>query len=187
MSLRSVVVVHRSPMVAEGIAAALGRYPWIAPVAAAVEVAEGERRGERADAVALDQYMTGAEGAAARLRRKGVRVVFIGNGDADDDGVRVPPDASIATLASALVPEAAAVRPPVSRLSPREREVLSLVARGLAGKQVARHLGISPKTVELHKSRIFAKLRVPNQTAAVRVALSDGIDLSLNGGSRGAG
>jgi DNA-binding CsgD family transcriptional regulator len=32
---------------------------------------------------------------------------------------------------------------------------------------VARHLGISPKTVEVHKTRIFAKLGVPNQAAAV--------------------
>jgi DNA-binding CsgD family transcriptional regulator len=45
-------------------------------------------------------------------------------------------------------------------------EILSLIARGLSGKQVARHLGISRKTIEHHKTRIFAKLGVPNQTAA---------------------
>jgi DNA-binding NarL/FixJ family response regulator len=46
------------------------------------------------------------------------------------------------------------------------------VSRGLAGKQVARHLGISPKTVERHKTRIFAKLGVANQAAAVRAAFA---------------
>jgi protein AroM len=59
-------------------------------------------------------------------------------------------------------------------LTPRERDVLSLVARGFAGKQVARHLGISPKTVEQHKTRIFSKLGVPNQAAAVSVAMGAG-------------
>ena len=48
----------------------------------------------------------------------------------------------------------------------REQEILRLVARGRSGKQVARQLGISPKTVERHKTRIFAKLGVPNQAAA---------------------
>jgi DNA-binding CsgD family transcriptional regulator len=64
-----------------------------------------------------------------------------------------------------------APRPIQSRLTPRERQVLSLVARGLAAKQVARQLSISPKTVERHKTRIFAKLNVPNQAAAVGAAM----------------
>jgi DNA-binding CsgD family transcriptional regulator len=46
------------------------------------------------------------------------------------------------------------------------------------GKQVARHLGISPKTVEQHKTRIFAKLGVPNQAAAVRMVVAAGLDRS---------
>jgi DNA-binding NarL/FixJ family response regulator len=45
--------------------------------------------------------------------------------------------------------------------------VLVLVAKGLAAKQVARQLGISHKTVERHKTRIFSKLGVPNAVAAV--------------------
>ena len=40
-------------------------------------------------------------------------------------------------------------------------------AKGMAGKQIARALGISPKTVEQHKTRMFRKLDVPNQAAAV--------------------
>ena len=53
---------------------------------------------------------------------------------------------------------------------PRERQILSLVTDGLAGKQVARVLGISPKTVERHKTRIYSKLGVPNQAAAAGLA-----------------
>jgi DNA-binding CsgD family transcriptional regulator len=58
------------------------------------------------------------------------------------------------------------------RLTAREEQILRLVSRGLAGKQVARQLGISPKTVERHKTRIFAKLGVANQAAAVNVAFA---------------
>jgi DNA-binding NarL/FixJ family response regulator len=63
-------------------------------------------------------------------------------------------------------------------LTERQREILALVAQGLAGKQVARHLGISPKTVERHKTRIFARLGVPNQTAAVSLALTGELERS---------
>jgi DNA-binding CsgD family transcriptional regulator len=49
---------------------------------------------------------------------------------------------------------------------------MRLVSRGLVGKQIARQLGISPKTVERHKTRIFAKLGVANQAAAVNVAFA---------------
>jgi DNA-binding CsgD family transcriptional regulator len=43
----------------------------------------------------------------------------------------------------------------------------------MAAKQVARHLGISPKTVERHKGHIFAKLGVSNQAAAVHVGMAE--------------
>jgi DNA-binding NarL/FixJ family response regulator len=173
LNVRSVVVVHRLAMVAEGIAAALSEFAGIASVGMATSVEEGERLGRRADAVAMDLYVAGAEAAAGRLRQAGVRVVIIGEPSQDDEGVRVSPGAPLGALALALVPQALSA--PVGRLTDRERDVLALVAQGLAGKQVARQLGISPKTVELHKTRIFTKLGVPNQTAAVRVALNRGI------------
>jgi two-component system, NarL family, nitrate/nitrite response regulator NarL len=43
-------------------------------------------------------------------------------------------------------------------LSPREREVASLVARGLSNKEVARQLGLSNGTVKIHLHRVFQKL-----------------------------
>ena len=60
---------------------------------------------------------------------------------------------------------------PATDLSEQQRRVLELVSRGMTAREVARGLGISPKTVEQHKGRIFRKLGVPNQAAAVRVAL----------------
>jgi len=58
-----------------------------------------------------------------------------------------------------------------AELTGRERDVLGAVADGLSTKAVAHHLGISVKTVESHKTRIFAKLGVRSQAEAVAVAL----------------
>lgn len=173
---RAVVVVHRSTMMAEGIAAALSRYREIVPIGVATTAIEGEQLGQRADAVAFDQYLQGAELSTARLRRKGVRVVLLGDSDPEqqDDEMRVSTRSTMAALAAALVPGLTSMhRPGLDRLTAREKQILSLVGRGLAGKQVARHLGISPKTVEHHKTRIYAKLGVSNQAAAVGHILTE--------------
>jgi len=65
--------------------------------------------------------------------------------------------------------------PAAEALSAREVEVLSLVARGAANKEVARTLFISETTVKTHLSHIFTKLGVDDRTAAVTVALNRGI------------
>jgi DNA-binding NarL/FixJ family response regulator len=167
---RCVGVAHRGQMFAEGIAAALDQYPQIAVVGTALSAQGAEALGPRTDALAIDCELPGAPTAIRRLRALGLRIVAIGDCDEDEFGVSVPTRCSIATLAGALVPGIQAQRT-FGNLTDREREVLALVARGLAGKQVARQLGISPKTVEQHKSRIFSKLGVSNQTAAVSLAL----------------
>ena len=172
MRTREVLVAHRAAMVAEGIAAALARYPQIIPIGVTTSSQEAERRGEHADVVVIDQYLAGAALAGRRLRSKGVRVVVIGGGDGEEEEVRVSSYCSIATLAEAIAPGIPLGYSGNLLLTEREREVLALVGRGLAGKQVARHLGISPKTVEHHKTRIFSKLGVSNQAAAVGHAMA---------------
>jgi DNA-binding CsgD family transcriptional regulator len=56
---------------------------------------------------------------------------------------------------------------PAIPLSAREQEVLRLVAAGLTDAQVARQLGLSPRTVSKHLERVYARLGVPNRAAAV--------------------
>jgi DNA-binding CsgD family transcriptional regulator len=170
----SVLIAHRENMSAEGLAAALARFPRILPAAVATTAEEAEVCGREVDAVALDGKLEGADRAAARLRSSGVRVVMLGE-PAEEEGVWVSPQDSTAALAAALIPGTRDPRVLQSSLSPREREVLELVAKGLPGKQVARELGISTKTVEQHKSRIFSKLGVPNQTAAACLAVAGDI------------
>jgi len=59
-------------------------------------------------------------------------------------------------------------------LTERESEVLGLLAKGLANKQIALSLGISEHTVKFHVSSIYTKLNVTNRTEAVREGLRGG-------------
>ena len=61
-----------------------------------------------------------------------------------------------------------------SPLTDRETEVLNLLSKGLANKQIAVSLGISEHTVKFHVSSIYAKLNVTNRTEAVRAGLRSG-------------
>ena len=61
-----------------------------------------------------------------------------------------------------------------SPLTERETEVLNLLSKGLANKQIATALSISEHTVKFHVSSIFAKLNVTNRTEAVRAGLRGG-------------
>lgn len=59
-------------------------------------------------------------------------------------------------------------------LSPREREVMAKVARGLSSRVIGEQLGLSPKTVESYRSRSMAKLGVADVPALVRLAVREG-------------
>lgn len=60
-------------------------------------------------------------------------------------------------------------------LSPREAEVLRLVAKGLTDGQVAQELYISPRTVGVHLGSVYRKLAVPSRAAAVKEAVERGV------------
>ena len=68
----------------------------------------------------------------------------------------------------------------VEALSPREHEVLQLMARGLQNKEIAAELVISERTVKFHVSSILGKLGAGNRTEAVTMALQQGIDRAVN-------
>ena len=60
-------------------------------------------------------------------------------------------------------------------LTPRQREVLQLVAEGRSVKQIARLLEISPRTVEFHQTRIRETLGVRSTAELTRYAIRSGI------------
>jgi RNA polymerase sigma factor (sigma-70 family) len=74
----------------------------------------------------------------------------------------------------ALAEERTADAARLDALTPREREVLEHAARGLHAKEIAAVLGISPRTVEVHKTRIMEKLGVRNVAELVRLAIAAG-------------
>ena len=64
----------------------------------------------------------------------------------------------------------AAVR--LQALTPREREVLDGLAKGLPNKTIAYDLGISPRTVEIHRANVMSKLGVRSLSEALRIAFA---------------
>lgn len=74
----------------------------------------------------------------------------------------------------ALLPAAHAVRP-VEALSPREIEVLGMMAEGISNKEIAARLGISEHTVKFHVASIMGKLHAGTRTEAVMLGVRTGL------------
>ena len=60
----------------------------------------------------------------------------------------------------------------VERLTPREREVMDSIVQGLANKVIARNLGISSRTVEVHRKNVIEKMRADSLADLVRMSLA---------------
>jgi DNA-binding NarL/FixJ family response regulator len=107
--------------------------------------------------------------AAARDLVEAIRVVAA-------DEVYVRPTAA-RLLAAAIVPKPGArtARERFQGLSEREQTVLSMVAQGYSGAEIARQRGISSKTVDAYKRRIQQKLGLEHRTDYVRFAIEAGI------------
>ncbi|MBR2269731.1 response regulator [Sphingobium sp. WW5] len=69
----------------------------------------------------------------------------------------------------------------VEKLTPRERDVLAGLTMGLPNKHIALQLGISPRTIEIHRANLMAKLKTRNLSDALRVAFAAGIGRRLDG------
>jgi FixJ family two-component response regulator len=64
--------------------------------------------------------------------------------------------------------------PGAALLTPRERQVLTQVVAGASNKEAGRYLGISPRTVEVHRARIMEKLGAKNAADLVRIVMGQG-------------
>jgi DNA-binding NarL/FixJ family response regulator len=84
-------------------------------------------------------------------------------------------EAPLAPKAAHAVLTAREAGRPAEDLTPREREVLTLVAHGKANKQIALELGISEKTVKTHLTRVFEALGVTDRTGAALWAQRHGV------------
>lgn len=84
-------------------------------------------------------------------------------------------EAPLAPKAAAALLDARSAAIPSHDLTEREREVLQLVASGLANKQIARRLGISEKTVKGHLTNVFQAIGVTDRTQAALWAERNGL------------
>jgi two-component system response regulator FixJ len=60
----------------------------------------------------------------------------------------------------------------IALLTPREREVLDLLVEGNSNKEIARALGTSPRTIDVHRARVFQKLNAESLPALVHIVLN---------------
>lgn len=97
---------------------------------------------------------------------KGIRSVHCG------DSFLYPPIAKM--LLEAYVSEEQATDP-YETLTPREREILVLVARGYSNREIADILHISPKTVDVHRTRFMKKLDLHSVAEVTRYAIRRGL------------
>lgn len=66
----------------------------------------------------------------------------------------------------------------IAALTPREQDVLKGLAHGFPNKTIAHDLGISPRTVEVHRANLMTKLKVRSLSEALRIAFAAGLNLA---------
>lgn len=137
---------------------------WDAAVVASRRRLPFSWRVEASLAAARDAVVSGRVGRARQLVAA-VRDLV------DSSGARLW-DAELVLLEQRLLPQAV---PEWERLSPREAEVLGLLATGATNEAVADALGISPRTVEVHVGHVLRKLGVTSRGGAVAAAVRRGL------------
>jgi DNA-binding NarL/FixJ family response regulator len=113
-------------------------------------------------------------GSAADLIRAGARGVLPVNASEEQIGLAVRAAAADLVVTFA---DATAVAATASGLTPRETEVLRMVAEGLANKEIAYRLGISEHTVKFHVSSMLGKLGAGSRAEAIGLGIRQGLIL----------
>jgi NarL family two-component system response regulator LiaR len=114
-----------------------------------------------------DEHLLGAlrAGALAYLRKTAGSEQIVGSVRAAARGESML-DPRIAARLVREIRTSAQRRAPLDLLSPREREVLAVLARGRSNRQIARELAITEETVKAHVSSILSKLHLADRTQA---------------------
>ena len=132
----------------------------------------------------LDEYVFGAlrAGASGFLLKDVGPVALIDAVRLVADGQALLAPAVTRRLIEAFVaaspgdePDGPGAQQPLPELTPREREVLTLVGRGMTNHEIAEHLVLSPLTAKTHVSRLFTKLGARDRAQLVVVAYEAGL------------
>ncbi len=199
-----VLCVDDHPLVRKGIASILNNEADMDLVAEAGNGSDAVElfRRHQPDVTLMDLRMPGVDGIGAvkqiRAEFAGAKIIALTSFDGDQDiyraleaGVRgyllkemvhteVLNAIRLVHSGKRLLPPEVAERlseyfPQHNALTPREAEVLTLVAHGLANKEIAARLGTASGTVKMHIQNILAKLGATDRTHAVTIALGRGI------------
>jgi DNA-binding CsgD family transcriptional regulator len=91
-------------------------------------------------------------------------------------GIRIVAEGDAEVVVSAATADTDTLAEPVAQiLTPREREVVALLAEGLSNKEIAIRLGIAPDTAKFHVARVIDKLDATGRTDAVAHAARRGV------------
>jgi len=138
-------------------------------------------RKARPDAQILVLTMHLAGGLASQVLAQGARGLVL-KSDATSDLVRAveaiehgKPFVSPAVMELIVKGLAESSKPPSHNLTPRERQILKLVADGKANKEVATLLGLSIKTVEAHRANLMRKLDLRSLSELIHFAIRNGL------------
>lgn len=191
-----IAIVDDHPIVREGLAAALANradFEIVAEFASAEELLSSR---VTADVVLLDLELPGMSGvdAVSQVTAPVLVLTAYANDEQIDAVLRAGArgyllkGAALAEIEHAIRVIARGERyidPRVSarlvalstapRLSPREREVLKLIATGKSNKEIATGLGVTERTAKFHVTAILTKLGADNRAAAVTIGIEKGI------------
>lgn len=195
-SALTVYIVEDDPAVRDSLSLMLGLAGYQTGLFADAEAFLGAYRADWAGCVVADLRLPGRSGLElqAELRARGSALPFIimtAHGDVpsartafqaqavdflekpfDHAQLRAAIDTAFSREDRRLERDGDAGK--LATLTAREREVLEHAAKGLHAKEIAAVLGISPRTVEVHKSRLMEKLGARNLAELVRLALGAG-------------
>ena len=129
--------------------------------------------------------MDGDEDTVARALRAGARGYMLKGTDPDvivdalctvaGGGVVLGPDIGPSLLSTMQGPRTQQLPPPLDKLTPREQDILTRLAAGDDNAAIARHLGLSDKTVRNQLSGVFTKLGVAGRVQAALMARDAGM------------
>jgi RNA polymerase sigma factor (sigma-70 family) len=196
-SSNTVFIVEDDPSVRDALALLLGLNGLSVVLFADAESFLAARRPDWYGCLLVDIRMPGMDGLTLqkRLRESGSWlpvIVMTGHGDVESarqafrseavDFLEKPIDHSrlLSAIEDAFARQHlrqddaerdAAVANLLQTLTPREREVMAQVVAGRHNREIARQLAISPRTVEVHKARLLAKLQVGSIADLVRLSL----------------
>jgi DNA-binding NarL/FixJ family response regulator len=197
-----VLCVDDHPMVLEGVSSMVGRQPDMELVGTATsgEQAVALFRQLTPDVTLMDLQLPAMSGLEAiraiRKEHQSARIIVLTIFHGDED-IRRALDAGASTYVlkdvrseellhivrevysgERLLPSNVASRlaaTSLPALTPRELEVLELMAKGMRNKEIGFVLGISNETIKVHVKNILAKLNVNDRMAAINVALHRGL------------